>query len=498
MVSFSCNACGDVLTKKKLDPHRNQCRGAQYTCLDCMVDFHGVDYRTHTSCISEAQKYQGALYKEKPKKGAAKATTHDNSQALVPRKAYVEDEADAENRVAVVDAPPRAPSPPPQAFNVFEFLVDDGRGAPSPPSLEEDKDTNLLDEREWESDPDDMEAERYDSGEDAYAAAREYMKEELLKQGYTYGAEPVTQGGERFDSYTQLPISPAEHQGPFFTPAPPRAGHQRNISNASMDSATKESNKKRKRGHVEDLDLSRSRDVVMTDVAPPTHSGLTGGLNRMIVRPNLPPSPPDVDASPHSPLKRTKHSASEKERGRTRETKDKDKKSSRKSSDKKDSSSKEKERKKHKSSRTESDSKAGRWERRRVRKDSDLDATTTKESAPSPPQRRLKAIEPARTMKAIEYRPQNSDDAPETPAPTNGNGAMIIHPQKAIDNAEHFMGFVTKGPESERGCSINKVLKRYNREKGGKGKDDEKDLWKVLRLRRNERGEVVLFIEGVN
>ena len=44
--------CGDVLTKKKLDPHRNQCYGASYTCLDCMVHFPGTSYRSHTVCLA--------------------------------------------------------------------------------------------------------------------------------------------------------------------------------------------------------------------------------------------------------------------------------------------------------------------------------------------------------------------------------------------------------------------------------------------------------------
>jgi cell growth-regulating nucleolar protein len=338
-----------------------------------------------------------------------------------------------------------------------------------------------------------MEAERYDSAEDTYAAAREYMKVEMMKQGYAYGAEPVHQTFEQFESYTQLPISPAE----FVTPAPSR-GHQRNISalsNASLDSATKESNKKRKRGQVEDLDLSKSRayppngDVIMTDV-PPMHSGLTGGLNRLLSRPELPPSPPDmdgIDTSPHSPLKRTKHSMSEKERGRTRE-KDKDKKS-RKSSDKKDS--KEKDPKKLKSSHRDSDlskGSAGRWERRRPRKDSSDDKEPAAESHP---RKELKAIEGGKQMKAIEYRPMNGD----TDSPPNGIGALILHPKRAISNAEHFLSFVTKGPESERGCSINKVLKRYHRDRSSRARiEDEKELWKVLRLKRNDRGEIVLII----
>src|SRR6186713_1112433 len=52
MVSFSCENCGDVLTKKKLDGHRGQCRGASFTCIDCMVHFEGTAYRAHTVRLS--------------------------------------------------------------------------------------------------------------------------------------------------------------------------------------------------------------------------------------------------------------------------------------------------------------------------------------------------------------------------------------------------------------------------------------------------------------
>jgi len=63
---------------------------------------------------------------------------------------------------------------------------------------------------------------------------------------------------------------------------------------------------------------------------------------------------------------------------------------------------------------------------------------------------------------------------------------------------ESFLGLVTKGPESERGMSMNKVLKRYHREKDfqtdREKEEGDKELWKSLRLRRNEKGEVVVFI----
>lgn len=63
MVSFVCESCQETLKKPKLDQHKQRCRWAVYTCLDCNVTFEGVDYRQHTACISEAQKYEKSLYK---------------------------------------------------------------------------------------------------------------------------------------------------------------------------------------------------------------------------------------------------------------------------------------------------------------------------------------------------------------------------------------------------------------------------------------------------
>ncbi|KAL1924310.1 uncharacterized protein VTP21DRAFT_7345 [Calcarisporiella thermophila] len=62
MVSFSCDACQDVIKKPKLDQHRNRCH-ATFTCIDCNTTFQGTEYRTHTQCISEAEKYEKSLYK---------------------------------------------------------------------------------------------------------------------------------------------------------------------------------------------------------------------------------------------------------------------------------------------------------------------------------------------------------------------------------------------------------------------------------------------------
>jgi cell growth-regulating nucleolar protein len=67
-VTFTCNACGDSVKKNKVISHyQTQCRNCTVlSCIDCGKDFAGDAYLEHNSCISEAQKYQGHLYREKP------------------------------------------------------------------------------------------------------------------------------------------------------------------------------------------------------------------------------------------------------------------------------------------------------------------------------------------------------------------------------------------------------------------------------------------------
>lgn len=454
-----------------------------------MVHFEGVEYRKHTSCISEAQKYQGKLYKEKKGPNSKPAAT---SQALVPKK-QMETPPEADNRVALVDAPPRAPSPPPGDYNVFDFLIMNG-DTPAPSAHPKDtpvSSPSSSESEDSESDSDSMDAEDDDDPdtvEDSYEAARDYMKQELLKQGYAYGTESGEQTFERFQSYAQLPPSPAGQSGqlPIYTPAPTR-GHQRNISAASMDSATKESNKKRKRGSPDALDLSSARayqnngDVVMTDVQAPLHSGLTGGLNRMLARPELPPSPPDMDGSPISPIKRSRHSKDTDKKSKDKKKAEKALKEKLKKADtKKDKlAAKEKEKKEYT---VVKDPKTGQWVRRRSRKEPVQQSPEEKE-------------QPAkRQMRAIEYHPTVSSPLLATPS-----NALVLHSAKSLSRAELFLTTAAKDSDTGKGCSINKALKRYHRERAArKVGEEEKELWKVLRLRKNDRGEIVVFIpDGV-
>ncbi|KAI9266886.1 hypothetical protein BDA99DRAFT_571186 [Phascolomyces articulosus] len=79
MVSFQCDYCGDVVKKPKLDQHRNRCHST-FTCIDCSTTFQGIDYKSHTSCISEAEKYQKTLYKGKGKKNNNNGQSNNNNK----------------------------------------------------------------------------------------------------------------------------------------------------------------------------------------------------------------------------------------------------------------------------------------------------------------------------------------------------------------------------------------------------------------------------------
>jgi len=76
MVSFICDACGNTVKKTQVEKHYTTvCRNCSVlSCLDCGVDFPGDAYLTHTSCVTEAEKYQGNLYqaRDKENKGETK------------------------------------------------------------------------------------------------------------------------------------------------------------------------------------------------------------------------------------------------------------------------------------------------------------------------------------------------------------------------------------------------------------------------------------------
>ncbi|THD25269.1 hypothetical protein D915_003966 [Fasciola hepatica] len=58
MVVFVCGHCNESLRKNAVESHFLRCRGcSSVSCIDCQLHFDKSSYRTHCSCISEAQKY---------------------------------------------------------------------------------------------------------------------------------------------------------------------------------------------------------------------------------------------------------------------------------------------------------------------------------------------------------------------------------------------------------------------------------------------------------
>ena len=492
--------------------------------------------RRPQSCVSEAQKYQGKLYKEKkPKSQHQKkdsAQQNSDSQALVPHSAYVEDAPDADTgAVAIVDAPPRAPSPPPAAYSL---------GYSEPAAIE---DVNVFDFLEVSETPNTSRAQFPESHmiEDSVPPAYEeraplptptvtvtdvlkfqvpYEEDnDYTENGFTYGKDPIRPTSERYDSTYNL--RPQESDFNFTTPAP-KPKHTRTKSrDKDFETTTQKADRKRKRNSPAELDLTEARahhnrDTIMTDDPPSLHSGLTGGLHRLLTRPEFPPSPDYsgdyVENSPLSPMKRAKQGASkafvraqkefESQQEKARKAELKAQVAREKEEKKERERGRDRERKERKAStalvkirpkvkRRDDSARESRrqreGERRRRRQYS---------SSPSPAPDR-------KPLKAIEYHRSGSQ------SPTleeNGSGAMIVRPSGDLApvksdveaRAELFMSFINKGPESERGMSVNKALKRYHRERLDRldresKADEEKELWKSLRLRRNDRGEVVIF-----
>mmetsp|Transcript_20565 Transcript_20565/g.24498 ORF Transcript_20565/g.24498 Transcript_20565/m.24498 type:complete len:280 (-) Transcript_20565:33-872(-) len=82
MVFFSCDGCAEMLKKSSVDAHAMRCRKCEsVSCVDCSVSFWGDDYRAHTSCITEAERYEKTVYKG-PKK-------NETNRKLTPQERWM-------------------------------------------------------------------------------------------------------------------------------------------------------------------------------------------------------------------------------------------------------------------------------------------------------------------------------------------------------------------------------------------------------------------------
>lgn len=380
--------------------------------------------------MTEAQKYQGALYKNSNKRAKTTETSTPSApKAAMAHAAYVEDVADdydqwrdyeydsGDDNMSPANLP-EAPTPPLQEeanVNVFDFLVN---ATPTASNMSLPQMPVQL--------SDDTQLVRFDAERNEEMEVEKMQVDAMVR----YGTGPVPTAD-------------------FQTPA--HKGDRKKTKDGERSSEVKK-DKKRKRLHVD------TGDQAMTDAPPAVlHSGLTGGLNRLMSRGAVFPPSPDYSGdnmadTPANLVKKTKqHKAS-----------------------------------KH---RTEPSSLGsnllamigGTKPKTKKRKH-------TSTTSPKTTKDHRHRIEGPEDRKLLEYRPGSKDGK-------DGNGAMVLYKPRA----EHFLSFIDKGPESEKGCSMNKALKRYHRERKDSGAEtlsklsEEKELWRSLRLRKNDRGEIVLF-----
>ncbi|KAJ5612937.1 hypothetical protein N7510_006131, partial [Penicillium lagena] len=535
--------CGDVLTKKKLDPHRGQCRGASFTCIDCMVHFHGTEYRSHTSCMSEAQKYQGALYKEKPGKNNKKGQQNNKPESRTRLNRIMSGQT---------PPPPPAPTPPPTGavkapangglpVNVFDYLVTDETPNASRVTLPGSKEQMTMVARapslfQPSKALAQVEANKTDDEGHNYDVAYE-------ENGFSYGTGPIPPS-----MYPdQIPNVSTE----FVTPAPKKK-KLKERRRESLQAPGTASEKKRKRGQGEELSsphleldtpMLDAPSSVLNNVGTPielNHSGLTGGLNRMMRSPSLEAHQGHEngrrsyqDAS--SPIKRTRRNGKEsKEPKGTKDTngdglgisiKNRAERFvssmfggsavSGSSNGGTEVTSKALVRTRRGSS-SSGDDRA--LEVRQPRKSSHRDAAENRKSkrkSSNPtddgdrPSRRQKQIDERRgSDRSHSHSPRRNHDRQVTVYKHAKDAAGDVALQREM--AHHFLSLVSR--DSERGCSIHKALKRFHRDlsdehDADRGRDqgrsradrerrieDEKDLWRALRLRRNDRGEIVVSV----
>lgn len=495
--------------------------------------------------MSEAQKYQGALYKEKQNKNQQKGKNTPNkngNQNARNQQPRVEDASDVDlvksGSLANNFAPPPAPTPPPASqskptsealtkpVNVFDYLVADetpnaskvSLGAPNEPMAMVDHAPSVFEPSKALAN---LDTKTDDEGN--YDIAYE-------ENGFSYGADPIPPS-----LYPeQLPNISTE----FVTPAPKKKKDRR-----KEEKRASASEKKRKRGQEDPLSSPPIKDLDTPMVDAPSsvinnagtpllnHSGLTGGLNRMMRSPSheLDDSPAIISRQPYqdasSPIKRSRRNGKETngkeahghgDPGLGISIKNRAERlvssmfggtgsvvsgssgggtndnaralvRTRRGSDSSADMQLEVRKKKSHRSRTASDQYADvRKSKRKSSNPTDGDRPSRRQKQ-SDERRRSDSRSPHRDSRQVTVYKQSKPPARRDEDPLTR------------EMAEHFLSLVSR--DSERGCSIHKALKRFHRDfDDGYEADrerqfeDEKDLWRALRLRRNDRGEIVVSL----
>lgn len=389
--------------------------------------------------MTEEQKYQGALYKPKKQK-----QNHQGNPSQVAAAAPQQDMAPTVPKAYVEDVT--------EGFEAYrDYSEDDNKSpgfppkAPTPPPADGGDggaNVNVFDFMVADATPNASRNQLPLVENNQLVRLDKDPNETVDLSGYMVDDEEMMHDG---DGALAAPAA-------FQTPAP--KADRRKSREGETKKDKKDKKRKRLRIDTSPPAIDGSADHDMTDAPPELHTGLTGGL-KSLMRPSVFPPSPDYsggdNAEPSADSPTTKKTKSKSKTSRT-ETMGGLKalvagpsKSSKVSKKRKHSS--ERKEKKHHRHRSEAE----------------------------------------KSTKLIDYRPSTADGK-ET------DGQLIVYKPRP----DLFLGLCTKGPDSERGYSVNKALKRFHRERDSSGTSlgkaqEEKELWRTLRMRRNEQGEIVLF-----
>ena len=431
----------------------------------------------------------------------------------MPHKAYVEDAPD-------IDIPPHVPTPPSAVpskptDSVFDYMVDE----PDTPRVAYGNGKNEREEMSIKNNAPALFTDSRASSRNGYRNKEEQLhSQDYEDNGFSYGTEPVNprpyhDANPSFASLDFMTPSARTTKMSLDKNGRPTPGHSRTNSG---------SEKKRKRGdeQMHDISMTDAPDqIVRTAVNTPavTHSGLTGGLSRMITDES-----PDDNAErrrrerergdrrtgkqgdPTSPLKRSRQSKDDNGlgisiKGRAvkalsmvlpgAQAESAMVKSRRRASSSEDPGpdyprgreNGKRESKKHKVSRHNGTSSANiKHESRSRRRGSNESPEAQK-----------------RKLKAIEYHKNDDSSDSDNVRKRNGTAQMVVFgaEEKSKQRCETFIANIP-GTEYDKGYSIHKALKKWHKQcdvRSSSHKSQvEEELWRALRLRKNDKGEIVV------
>ncbi|KAF8678421.1 hypothetical protein RHS04_05374 [Rhizoctonia solani] len=278
MVSFQCDGCQDVVKKPKLDSHGARCY-ASFTCIDCSKTFAGpAQWKGHTSCISEEQKYHKSVYQEPRGRGRGRGQRGGWGGRGGGRPSYA---GSGENAIPLGPQVNAWTAPPPDPVNNEPF--NSNNWTASPDEVATAKQTpaattsSINGNPEPEKKPKKSKKRKAEDGEAAEPVNTEPTPEEpAKKKKKKHTDEPVVEPtaedlAQPETKDKKKKKSRKSEGGSNDTPAAPNGGvdPDATMADAVVEPATKKEKKKSKKSHKSkpaDTDADTAQEIELSGI----------------------------------------------------------------------------------------------------------------------------------------------------------------------------------------------------------------------------------------